>query len=283
MSANYILHAKSNEFFWEGNGQLSIKTFTNGKAQYKTNNGFFAVEETRYLLLNEGPYTISIEDDSEVESFCVFFKDGFAEEIARSLGGPTESLLSNPYRETDSIGFFEKTYHEDPVLSFQMENLKSHYSLFKDDPLWMEEQFHKIMQTIVRIHCESSKEAHSLKAVRFSTRDELYRRIQLAHDYIRSFYNKPIRLRDIAQTVCLSPNHLLRSYSEVFGKTPHQHISELRVSKALKLLRKSEMSITDITFEIGFYNPVSFSKMFRQHVGMSPMQFRKKVILDKNT
>lgn len=56
-STNFVLHAKSDNFYWEGIGQLSIKTFFNGKAHYKTNKGFFAVEESRYLLLNEGAYT----------------------------------------------------------------------------------------------------------------------------------------------------------------------------------------------------------------------------------
>ncbi|ASJ56483.1 hypothetical protein BP422_24715 [Brevibacillus formosus] len=64
-SRNYVLHAKSKQFYWEGDGQLSIKTFRNGRAHYKTSKGFFAVEEGRYLLLNEGEYTISIGEDEE--------------------------------------------------------------------------------------------------------------------------------------------------------------------------------------------------------------------------
>jgi len=44
-STNFILHAKSDQFYWEGNGQLSIKTFKNGKAYYKTNKGFFCCRE----------------------------------------------------------------------------------------------------------------------------------------------------------------------------------------------------------------------------------------------
>lgn len=39
--------------------------------------------------------------------------------------------------------------------------------------------------------------------------------------------------------------------------------------------------MTDITFKLGFQNPVSFSKMFKQHVGISLKEYRKKVILDK--
>ncbi|MFV0915362.1 hypothetical protein ACK8HD_15025, partial [Enterococcus faecium] len=103
-STNFVLHAKSNQFYWEGNGQLSIKTFSNGKAHYKTSKGFFAVEESRYLLLNEGSYTISIDENKEVESFCIFFKDGFAEEILSSLRETNNRLLSDPFKDKSYIG-----------------------------------------------------------------------------------------------------------------------------------------------------------------------------------
>ncbi|WP_442597100.1 helix-turn-helix domain-containing protein [Neobacillus sp. D3-1R] len=281
-STNFVLHAASNQFFWEGTGQLSIKTFQNGNVQYKTNKGFFTVEESRYLLLNEGPYTISIEEENEVQSFCLFFKNGFAEEISRTFEESSDKLLDDPFKTFGSIGFFEKTYEDHPTLSYQIETFKMNYHFFKDDLHWLEEQFHKIMETILFIHRDTIKEVHSLKAHRVATREEIYRRISIAHDYIRSFYHQPIQLQDIAHIACLSPNHLLRNYSEIYGKTPHQHISILRISKAMELLRRLDLNMTEITFQVGFQNPVSFSKMFKQHVGISPLQFRKKVILDKN-
>ncbi|MFJ8064308.1 helix-turn-helix domain-containing protein [Psychrobacillus sp. NPDC096426] len=280
-STNFVLHARSNQFYWEGNGQLSIKTFSNGKAHYKTSKGFFAVEESRYLLLNEGDYTISIEENKEVESFCLFFKDGFAEEVLRSFRESNDKLLSDPFKDMSSIGFFEKTYHTSKTLSSQIHNFKESLPLLENDPVGYEEQFHKLMQTILSGHLNTLMEVDTLSAIRNSTREELYRRISTAHDYIRSFYNKPIKLNEIAQVACLSPNHLLRTYSQIYGRTPFQHISEFRILKAKKLLTQLDFNMTDITFEIGLQNPVSFSKMFKQHVGVSPIEFRKKVILDK--
>ncbi|PEK03769.1 AraC family transcriptional regulator [Bacillus wiedmannii] len=280
-STNFVLHAKSNQFYWEGNGQLSIKTFSNGKAHYKTSKGFFAVEESRYLLLNEGSYTISIDENKDVESFCIFFKDGFAEEILNSLRESNNKLLSDPFNDKSYIGFFEKTYDTSKILLSQMTKFKENLSILENDPVGYEEQFHKLMQIILIEHFNTWKEVESLSALRNSTREELYRRISIAHDYIRSYYDKAIKLNDIAQVACLSPNHLLRTYSQIYGKTPHQHISEFRILKAKKLLTQLDFNMTDITFELGLQNPVSFSKMFKQHVGVSPIEFRKKVILDK--
>jgi len=280
-STNFVLHAKSNQFYWEGNGQLSIKTFSNGKAHYKTSKGFFAVEESRYLLLNEGSYTISIDENKEVESFCIFFKDGFAEEILSSLRETNNRLLSDPFKDKSYIGFFEKTYDTSKILLSQITKFKENLSILENDPVGYEEQFHKLMQIILIEHFNTWREVESLSALRNSTREELYRRISIAHDYIRSYYDKAIKLNDIAQIACLSPNHLLRTYSQIYEKTPHQHISEFRILKAKKLLTQLDFNMTDITFELGLQNPVSFSKMFKQHVGVSPIEFRKKVILDK--
>ncbi|MEK5149180.1 AraC family transcriptional regulator [Psychrobacillus sp. FSL K6-4615] len=275
-SSNFVLNAKSKQFYWEGNGQLSIKTFTNGNAHYKTNKGFFAVEENRYLLLNKGPYTISIDEDNVIESFCIFFKEGLAEEVFRNINESTMILLSDPFKEIDSIGFFEKTYNTDLILSSQIKTIKDNITFFENDPLWLDEQFFKLMQTMLFEHINTLQEAESILAIKRSTREELYRRVSIAHDYIRAFYNQPIKLQDIAQVSCLSPNHLLRNYSRIYGKTPHEHISEFRILKSKQLLSKIEFNITDITYEVGFSNPASFSKMFKQHVGISPLQFRNK-------
>ncbi|MGG3572483.1 AraC family transcriptional regulator [Bacillus gobiensis] len=282
-TSNYLLQAKSNHFFWQGDGQLSIKTFSNGKAYYKTTQGYFAVEESRYLLLNKGSYSITIENDREVESFCLFFKDGFAEEVANTFDIATDTLLSDPFKPVERIGFFEKTYDRNPVLSAQITYLKQKIPLLGKDPLWLDEQYYKIMQTVLHIHRKTVRDVHSIKALLPTTREEIYRRISIAHDFIRAFYDRPLKLSEIARIACLSPNHLLRSYVDVFSKTPHQHITEFRLSRAKQLLGNPDYSLTDIAFAIGFQQLASFSKMFKIYTGISPMQFRKKVILEKKS
>ncbi|GGP14618.1 helix-turn-helix domain-containing protein [Oceanobacillus neutriphilus] len=280
-SRNFILHAKSPQFYWEGTGQLSIKTFSNGKAYYKTNRGFFAVENDRYLLLNKGAYTINIDQAVSVESFCIFFKDDFANNIFQALKKSNNQLLTDPFKNADSIEFIDKTYLKNDKLSSLLNIFKQNLPFLDKNTIGYEEYFHQIMQVILNEHFKVNKEIELLHAVRRSTREELYRRICIAHDYIRSCFAKQIKLDDIAKISCLSPNHLLRSYTQIYGKTPHQHITYFRINKAKELLRDERNTMTDITFEIGLQNPVSFSKLFKQYVGISPQEFRKKVILDK--
>ena len=72
-STNFVLHAKSNQFYWEGTANYPLKHFLTEKRITRLVK-VFAVEESRYLLLNEGSYTISIDENKEVESFCIFLK-----------------------------------------------------------------------------------------------------------------------------------------------------------------------------------------------------------------
>lgn len=274
-SSNFILHARSDQFYWEGEGQLSIKTFRHGQAQYRVNRGFFTVEESRYLLLNEGHYSLSIEQDQQIESFCVFFKKGFAEQVYETLKGSPHQLLSDPFHmPPTSIEFFEKTYEYTPALARLLQNLRRHQG-DESDALWQEEQFVNIMHALLNIHKDTLAEAYSIEAQRIATREELYRRLSIAYDYIQSLYTEPLTLEQIAQASCLSPTHLLRSYAAVFGRTPYQHITEMRLAKAKQLLKQPEYSMLDITLEIGLNSPAAFSKWFKkQSGGLTPRQYR---------
>lgn len=279
-SQNHILHAKSDTFFWEGNGSVSIKTFSNGKAFYSVNKGFFAVDEQKYLLLNEGSYKINIESETEVESFCLFFRDGFAEEVYRTLTDSSEGLLSDPSKpKTSSISFFEKTYGMDENIRLLLNRFKKNFA--ESDPLWREEQFHHIMTVLLEVQLNTAKEIDRLPGLRSSTREELFRRIHYAHDFIDAYFDQPLTLDEMADVACLSTNHLLRNYSEYFGLSPYQHMTEKRMEKARQLLKETDDSITDIAFKVGFQTPSSFTKRFTGLVGESPREYRKKVILEK--
>ncbi|WP_433745668.1 helix-turn-helix domain-containing protein [Falsibacillus pallidus] len=282
MDSNFILHAQSDQFYWEGKGQLSLKTFINGQAQYRTNKGFFAVEENRFLLLNEGDYTISIESDQPVESFCLFFGSGFAEEVKRSLTSEDVSLLDEPfYQESRQFEIFEKTYRMDPYLHTMLDGIKKNFSHFKNDPLWLEEQLRQVMVKILHSQNHAYSEMSVLEIKKASTREEIYRRLSIAQDYIFANYQRAITLSEISHIACLSPNHLLRNYKVLFGKTPHQQLTERRIEKAKWLLEKTGKSMIEIAMEVGLETPVSFSRLFKQQTGKSPTDYRKMVILDK--
>src|SRR5437667_7232339 len=95
---SFVLHERgAHGHHWSGTGSLSIKSFTGCEAFYDVGRGFCKVDDSSYLILNtDQDYSISVEDASRGESFCIFFEDGFAERVHHSLSRKTTQLLDNP-------------------------------------------------------------------------------------------------------------------------------------------------------------------------------------------
>src|SRR6187200_2843955 len=109
---NHVLMGCNARYHWAGPGPLSIKTFTGGTARYGIGRGgLCAVDDTSYLVLNhDQTYEITIESPAPVASFCLFFAEGFAGAVRRSLAECPVRLLDEPSCDADPSHFFERTY-----------------------------------------------------------------------------------------------------------------------------------------------------------------------------
>jgi AraC-like DNA-binding protein len=275
--SSYILHECARQYYGGGAGFLSIKSFYSGQALYNVGQGHFLIDESAYLVLNHGqPYAIAIEADRPVESFCLFFAPGLAEEVRRSLVTPTDPLLAEPHRPAASaIIFFERSYPHDNILSPLLKELRQGVAQPYYERGWLAEQFHRAMARLLQVYCNVYKEVESLPAARSATREELYRRLHLARDYIAATFDQPITLADMAAVAGLSPNHLLRTFKQLFRQTPHQYLTDRRLEQAQKLLHQTDRSVTDICFAVGFESLGAFSWLFRRQVGFSPTDYRR--------
>lgn len=278
-----VLHARSARHSWQGIGPLSIKCFLNGSAMYNVGRGCYSVDDRRYLVLNRDQnYSITIESKTVVESFCVFFAPGFVEEVHHSLSKTTSELLDQPSAITlNRLEFFEKTYPHDSFVSPKLFALKSALPSLGAEALWLESRLHEIAHALLLAHERERQRVRSVAALRASTREELYRRLHRSRDYILAMYNQPIDLQMLAGVACLSPNHFLRTFAQVFGQTPHQFLMTTRLTKAHELLASSDISVTEVSLTVGFESLGSFSSLFRRHFGFPPSSLSKKVIMKK--
>lgn len=86
---------------------------------------------------------------------------------------------------------------------------------------------------------------------------------------------EPVRLPEIAVAIGITPEHLIRLFSDRFGVTPMQYFRRLRMETAGSMLINSRLSIKEISYELGFSNPFHFSRSFRAFSGASPREFRR--------
>lgn len=277
-----ILHEASSEFYFRGTGRLSLKTFTNGRAMYEAGKGHYAVEDGNYLLLNQDQeYSITIESKEPVESFCVFFTEIGMEDLKSSLTLSSEKMLDDPFSLVPgNTHFVEKTYTNKRV-SLLLERLKHSYGNFGHDSAWMEERMYELGAELLRAHQEVCIEMQKLPSVKSSTKAELYKRVQIGHEYLSAYFSEQVTITDAAKVACMSTNHFLRSYKQLFGRSPHQYVTERRLQEAKKMLSNSDLTVTQICMEVGFQSPSSFSLLFSKRFGESPVRWREKVIFDK--
>ena len=93
--------------------------------------------------------------------------------------------------------------------------------------------------------------------------------------YLHSHFREDIRLEDIAREVSFSRNECCRLFKSVTGETIFSHLQRCRLEHALRLLRQSELSISDIAAECGFGSVSHFIALFRRELGTTPLQYRK--------
>jgi len=106
------------------------------------------------------------------------------------------------------------------------------------------------------------------------TKDRL---IQLckARDQLRDVGCSAVSIDDVAKSVAISRFHFIRQFKAVFGETPVQFRTRMRLDRAKHLLVESDDSITAICMQIGFSSLGSFSSLFSQTFGWTPSEYRR--------
>ena len=84
-------------------------------------------------------------------------------------------------------------------------------------------------------------------------------------------------LSHIAQDASLSLGHFIRRFTAVFGETPHQFRTRIRLERAKEMLVLNEGSVTDICMSVGFSSLGSFSWLFSRHFGEPPSDCRRRL------
>lgn len=96
-----------------------------------------------------------------------------------------------------------------------------------------------------------------------------------AIEYMKENVSKNPSLKEIADTIGLSPSHFGRMFKAKTGYSTNRYLILLKMQLACKLLDYSDMSIKEISYELGFFDQYHFSKYFSRHIGMPPSKYRK--------
>ena len=102
----------------------------------------------------------------------------------------------------------------------------------------------------------------------------LLRRVR---DRIDREYTQPLDVEALARGVNMSSGHLSRQFRLAYGESPYSYLMTRRIERAMALLRRGDLSVTDVCFAVGCSSLGTFSTRFTELVGVPPSTYRRQV------
>ncbi|CKG87775.1 helix-turn-helix transcriptional regulator [Mycolicibacterium smegmatis] len=100
---------------------------------------------------------------------------------------------------------------------------------------------------------------------------KLLRRVR---DRIDREYAQPLNVEALARGVNMSAGHLSRQFKAAFGESPYSYLMTRRIERAMALLRRGDLSVTEVCFAVGCSSLGTFSTRFTELVGLPPSTYR---------
>jgi AraC family transcriptional regulator len=282
-SLNYkekILHSHTTQFARdETDSGLSLKYVVRGEERYKIGNQWHRITDGRFLLVNEHQhFQCRVESAVPVEGLCIYPDPASVYEVVHARRAGHAKLLDQGAAPpcVEQVYFFEKIYglQENAAGKY----LQALIPQLRDDARRAAMDSASFFLGLYEHLAESFDEVdlllQRLDHERKATRDEIFRRVSMAREYIDSHYLEELSLEHLASVAAFSKYHFLRCFKQVYGLAPYQYVLQLRLEAARRQLREGRLSLTEIAETNGFGDRRALNKSFRKAFGINPAEFR---------
>jgi AraC family transcriptional regulator len=265
--------------------EFSIRIAFNEYERYQFKNKDVTLCPGNFLIINEGTvYNREINSKVPVSTLSIFFNNRFLDSFHHGFISSERVLLDEPfYAPADrDPEFLETLYPLKGDMMFNLLHIEKIFHLDESNDLLMNEYLYHCLFNFYRIYDrEILLRSEQLEVANVHTRNELFRRLNNAKDFMISNYNKDIQLKDICNYACLSETHFYRSFKQAFHCSPHQFIMDFRLSQAKHMLKNTNHEIKVIVNTVGFDCVSSFTRLFKNRYGITPGNFRIATISQK--
>ena len=100
--------------------------------------------------------------------------------------------------------------------------------------------------------------------------------LRRARDLMDRHYAAPLDVPTMARTALMSPSHFSRQFRAAYGETPYGYLMTRRIERAMALLRRGDLTVTEVCVAVGATSLGSFSSRFTELVGETPSAYRSR-------
>ena len=214
-----------------------------------------------HLWKNDKAYH-HLVNELDTHGIVIYFPDNFLNNSVFQLEEfeSLSSMLKKSVRGIEISGKTNLLVKEMMKVLLQEKGLTSLISLLK------------ILQTIAdSSDCKLIADAAYINTNKESERD----RMGQVYEYVMQNYQGKVSLEEAAQLSNLSVSAFSRFFKSRVNKSFSDFLTDVRISHACKLLHESDLNISEISYECGFFTLSNFNKLFKERMKMTPIQYRK--------
>jgi AraC family transcriptional regulator len=253
---------------------FSIKYVIEGCEKYIVNGKKFSVNSNEFLLANQFSVGSGLVHSKEnVIGVCIDVQPSLISEVLQSIVSPnnsefetgivdyftSEQFFENKFTTQDSVT--GKFLHETKFFTSQLNDFSNEFA---------HEFYYRLAQNIVLDHAKVFKNFSNIKAIKTTTKKDLYRKLLHARDFIYEGDFQELNISNISKHCGISEFHFYRLFKLVFGYSPLQYILNRKLELAHKAILNNNESIISIALNCGFADLASFSKAFKKRFGVAP-------------
>ena len=101
-------------------------------------------------------------------------------------------------------------------------------------------------------------------------------RLRRVRDRIDRAHAQPLDVEELARGAHMSAGHLGREFRRAYGESPYSYLMTRRIERAMTLLRRGDLTVTEVCFAVGYGSLGTFSTRFTELVGMPPSTYRRR-------
>lgn len=235
-----------------------------GDLLVKTLDKEVSIHEGQWIFINSDVVHLVLHGPTCHNKSFIFPK----EMVSFYAGSPCEAQVASFISSAPSIYVSTSQQSWCTTVKELLSTLAHIYETEKDSPYYA----YHLLTNLSFLWFQFSSHVESSPQV---VQTENTRRMELFLSHIEAHYAEPLTLTDIANSASVSPSECLRCFKALMHTTPHQYLIEYRLSRAAKLLKETDLPITDIAFSVGFHQISHFGAWFKKKLGISPRDYRK--------
>lgn len=259
----------------------TFKFVLKGRQDYLMAKRKVSIFPDSFLFLSPGTnYTSIIDSYDPVDVLSISVSANFLSDFHSAYYSSTGLLPTIAEATNEVPEMMNSFYPFSGDMRFTVMHLYQRLVEGEVDELLINEYLNHCLLNFYRIRGREVKSRmERLRALKASTRQELFKRLLLAKEFISNNYNKKFNLKDVASFSCLSVNHLLRTFKEAYGISPNQFLTQVRLERAKYFLEHADYQIAYTSMLVGFESVSSFIRVFKGAFNITPLRYKSSFLI----